>query len=41
MITAHGLTKLYGTFPAITDVSFTVNTGEIVRLVSSFQGLTG
>ena len=35
MITAHGLTKLYGTFPAITDVSFTVNTGEIVGLLGS------
>src|SRR5262245_2050515 len=33
MITAHGLTKLYGTFPAITNVSFTVNTGEIVGLL--------
>jgi ABC-2 type transport system ATP-binding protein len=33
MITAHGLTKLYGTFSAITDVSFTVNTGEIVGLL--------
>ena len=33
MITAHGLTKLYGTFPAITDVSFTINTGEIVGLL--------
>jgi ABC-2 type transport system ATP-binding protein len=33
MITAHGLTKLYGTFSAITDVSFTINTGEIVGLL--------
>jgi ABC-2 type transport system ATP-binding protein len=33
MITAHGLTKLYGTFPAITNVSFTVNNGEIVGLL--------
>jgi ABC-2 type transport system ATP-binding protein len=33
MITAHGLTKLYGTFPAIKDVSFTVQRGEIVGLL--------
>ena len=33
MITAHGLTKLYGTFPAIADVSFTVNQGEVVGLL--------
>jgi ABC-2 type transport system ATP-binding protein len=33
MIVAHGLTKLYGTFPAIADVSFTVNPGEIVGLL--------
>lgn len=33
MITAHDLTKLYGTFPAISNVSFTVNTGEIVGLL--------
>ncbi|MBI3303351.1 MAG: ATP-binding cassette domain-containing protein [Deltaproteobacteria bacterium] len=33
MIAAHGLTKLYGTFPAIADVSFTVNQGEIVGLL--------
>ena len=33
MITAHGLTKLYGTFPAIRNVSFTVNNGEIVGLL--------
>jgi ABC-2 type transport system ATP-binding protein len=33
MITAHGLTKLYGTFPAIKDVSFTVQNGEIVGLL--------
>ena len=33
MIAAHGLTKLYGTFPAIADVSFTVNRGEIVGLL--------
>jgi ABC-2 type transport system ATP-binding protein len=33
MIVAHGLTKLYGTFPAIADVSFTVNQGEIVGIL--------
>lgn len=33
MITAHGLTKLYGTLPAIKDVSFTVQNGEIVGLL--------
>jgi ABC-2 type transport system ATP-binding protein len=33
MIAAQGLTKLYGTFPAITDVSFTVDQGEIVGLL--------
>lgn len=33
MIAAQGLTKLYGTFPAITDVSFTVHQGEIVGLL--------
>ena len=33
MIAAHGLTKLYGTFLAIADVSFTVNHGEIVGLL--------
>jgi ABC-2 type transport system ATP-binding protein len=33
MIAAHGLTKLYGTFPAIADVSFTVDRGEIVGLL--------
>jgi len=33
MIAAHGLTKLYGTFPAIIDISFTVNKGEIVGLL--------
>jgi len=33
MIAAYGLTKLYGTFPAITDVSFTVNQGESVGLL--------
>ncbi|MBM4258429.1 MAG: ABC transporter ATP-binding protein [Deltaproteobacteria bacterium] len=30
MITAHGLTKLYGTFPAIKEVSFSINRGEVV-----------
>jgi len=33
MIAAHNLTKLYGTFPAIADVSFTVDQGEIVGLL--------
>jgi ABC-2 type transport system ATP-binding protein len=33
MIVALGLTKLYGTFPAIADISFTVNQGEIVGLL--------
>ena len=33
MIAAHGLTKLYGTFPALADVSFTVNQGEVVGLL--------
>ena len=33
MIAAHGLTKLYGTFPAIADISFTVNQGEVVGLL--------
>lgn len=33
MIVARGLTKLYGTFPAIRDVSFTVPQGEIVGLL--------
>lgn len=33
MIAAHSLTKLYGTFPAIAEVSFTVNQGEIVGLL--------
>lgn len=33
MIAAHGLTKLYGTFAAIADVSFTVHQGEIVGLL--------
>lgn len=33
MIVARGLTKLYGTFPAIRDVSFTVHQGEIVGLL--------
>lgn len=33
MIAAHRLTKLYGTFPAIADVSFTVHQGEIVGLL--------
>jgi ABC-2 type transport system ATP-binding protein len=33
MIAAHGLTKLYGTFPAISDISFSVNQGEIVGLL--------
>ena len=33
MIAAHGLTKLYGTLPALADVSFTVNQGEVVGLL--------
>jgi len=33
MIVAHGLTKLYGTFPAISDISFSVHRGEIVGLL--------
>ncbi len=33
MIVVRGLTKLYGTFPAIAEVSFTVNQGEIVGLL--------
>ncbi len=33
MISASALTKLYGTFPAIMNISFTVNTGEIVGLL--------
>ena len=33
MIRAHDLTKLYGTVPAIMNVSFTVNSGEIVGLL--------
>jgi ABC-2 type transport system ATP-binding protein len=33
MIVAHGLTKLYGSFPAISDISFSVNQGEIVGLL--------
>lgn len=33
MIEAHGLTKLYGTFVAIADVSFSVSQGEIVGLL--------
>lgn len=33
MIAAHGLTKLYGSFPAISDISFTVNQGEIVGVL--------
>jgi ABC-2 type transport system ATP-binding protein len=33
MITAQGLTKFYGTFPAIVDVSFTVHRGEVVGLL--------
>jgi ABC-2 type transport system ATP-binding protein len=33
MIAAHGLTKLYGSFPGISDISFSVNQGEIVGLL--------
>src|SRR5256712_7289545 len=33
MLPAHGLPNLYGTFPAIADVSFTVNQGEVVGLL--------
>ena len=33
MIQAQKLTKLYGTFPAIADVTFSVNQGEIVGLL--------
>lgn len=33
MIAAHGLTKLYGTFSAISDINFSVNRGEIVGLL--------
>ena len=33
MIEASGLTKLYGTFRAISDVGFSVDHGEIVGLL--------
>jgi len=33
LIEAEGLTKLYGDFPAVTDLSFSVRPGEVIGLV--------
>ncbi len=33
LIEASGLTKLYGEFPAVTDLSFSVRAGEVIGLV--------
>jgi len=33
LIEANGLTKLYGDFPAVTDLSFSVRPGEVIGLV--------
>ena len=33
LITVTGLTKLYGDFPAVTDLSFSVRAGEVIGLV--------
>ena len=33
MIQAEGLTKLYGSFPAIRDVDFTIRSGEVVAFL--------
>ena len=33
LIEAAGLTKLYGDFPAVTDLSFSVRAGEVIGLV--------
>jgi ABC-2 type transport system ATP-binding protein len=33
LIQAEGLTKLYGDFPAVTDLSFSVRAGEVIGLV--------
>ena len=33
MIEADGLTKLYGDFAAVSDLSFTVQPGEVLGLV--------
>ena len=33
LIEAVGLTKLYGDFPAVTDLSFSVRAGEVIGLV--------
>jgi ABC-2 type transport system ATP-binding protein len=33
LISVDGLTKLYGDFPAVTDLSFTVRPGEVIGLV--------
>ena len=33
MIAVDGLTKLYGDFAAVTDLSFTVHPGEVLGLV--------
>src|SRR5208283_2939540 len=33
LIEADGLTKLYGDFPAVTDLSFSVRPGEVIGLV--------
>jgi ABC-2 type transport system ATP-binding protein len=33
LIEAQGLTKLYGEFPAVTDLSFSVRAGEVIGLV--------
>ncbi len=35
MIEAEGLTKLYGEFPAVRDLSFTVRPGEVLGLVGA------
>ena len=33
MIAVEGLTKLYGDFPAVSDLTFTVQPGEVMGLV--------
>lgn len=34
MITVSGLNKSFNQFPALSDINFTVNKGEVVRLLA-------